>query len=539
MNLMDHQLNWTLMDLTKENYQLAIALPYTKRPIYNQLSNHLEYTQVFGIISGVTLHKEDYLNELFSFVYEAKTLQLIGGDYLNKQIDNSYFQKIQKILNIHQEQQLSVNRFVAFLDGEMLIPKSNHSFINKNIRRSFIEVLKLFEKTSTNGLNNPNLRRVLVDLIKWMENHLQSLKTVTNLEDLPKFLWYGPANHSQQYFLYFLYQLGLDCYIYDSTKEQSFIGLDKIPKIELENMAILPFPNERVQRASTVAYRAAREIDTMLQSEESVFFRPWALRDHLVQAITLKTTYDELFIMAKAQSFIRPNFNATNNKVNIPVVFGKIMGVSKNRKEYWDRFFEMTNQENSYLIKQFPILNETNSDFTLHYKNALTNNKLDLQKLMQGNYWSNFSRLPQAIQNTIAEGLIKTVESADLFLRVGNETQEELKIYIFKQVTRLPEQLVRMIQKYDFSKEVPKIILYLNEKTGYLSRCDSVLLLFLNKIGFDILIYNPTGHNDIEQFLVKNLYDIHWLDDMVFDLEIKEPSIKKRLTTIIKNLKGV
>lgn len=538
MDLMDHQLSWTLMDITKENYQLAIAIPYSKRPTY-QLSNQLEFCQVFGLIQGVHFHQEDYLNELFSLVHESKTVQLIGGDYLNKQIDNSYFQKIQRIFTIHQEQQLSVNRFVAFLDGEMLLPKCNQPSIHRNIRRSFIEVLKLFEQKSPNGLNDPQLRRVLVDLIKWTENHLQALKAVSNLEDLPKFLWYGPATLSQQYFLFLIYQLGLDCYIYDSSKEQTYIGLEDIPKIVLENSGVFEFPNERVQRVTTVAYRAAREIDSMLQTEESVFFRPWALREHSVSSLTLKTTYDELFIMAKAQSFIRPNFNVASNKVTIPVVFGKIMGVSRNRKEYWDRLFEMTNQENSYLIKQFPILHETNADFSLHYKNALTNNQLDVQKLMRGNYWKPLSRLPQSIQQTIAEGLVETVESVDLFHPIGNETKEELKVYLFKQVTRIPEEMVRMIQKYDFSKEVPKIILYLNEKTGYLSRCDSVLLLFLNKIGFDVLIYNPTGHNDIEQFLVTHLYDIHWLDDMVFDLEMKEPSIKKRLTSIIKNLKGV
>ena len=540
MNPLYNQINWTTMELTKENYKTAIELAYSKRSVYKEVADHVQYSQVFGIISGVHFHEEDYLNELFDFIHDKKTLHLIGKDFLNKQINNAHFQSIQKIMNIHQEQKLSVNRFVAFLDGEMLLPKSNQPVIHRNIRKSFIEILKIFEANSPNGLGNPDLRRILVDLVKWSTNHLSELKNISKIEDLPKFLWFGSATLSQQYFLLFLYKLGIDCLIYDSEKNGSFIGLENVPKIELDQAKQLEFPNERVQRATTVAFRAAREIDTMLQTDESVFFRPWALREHSVQSLTLKTTYDEMFIMSRAESFIRPNFKVQNQVVTIPVVFGKIMGVSKNRKEYWDRFHELKDHENSYLINQFPILNETSADFRMHYKNALTNkNKLAKEKLFRGNYWTNFVRLPQNVQNTIAEGLIETVESSNLVTRLGNETEEDIKIYIFKQVTRLPQEIVRMIQKFDFSKEVPKIVLYINEKTGFLSRADAVLLLFLNKIGFDIFIYNPTGHNDIEQYIATELYDIHWLDDMVFDLEIKDNSIKKRITGLIRNLKGV
>jgi len=76
--------------------------------------------------------------------------------------------------------------------------------------------------------------------------------------------------------------------------------------------------------------------------------------------------------------------------------------------------------------------------------------------------------------------------------------------------------------------------------TGTLSRSDAAFLLLLNQFGIDLILYNPTGHNDIENYLETSLFDIHWLEDVVFDLEYKEPSIFKKglFQGFLKNLRG-
>lgn len=82
---------------------------------------------------------------------------------------------------------------------------------------------------------------------------------------------------------------------------------------------------------------------------------------------------------------------------------------------------------------------------------------------------------------------------------------------------------------FDYAQTVPKLVLYHTEMSGGLTRSDAAALLFLNEIGIDIIIYNPPGHQDIEQFIEEDQYDIHWLDDMVFQQDYKEPSLVKRL----------
>jgi hypothetical protein len=82
--------------------------------------------------------------------------------------------------------------------------------------------------------------------------------------------------------------------------------------------------------------------------------------------------------------------------------------------------------------------------------------------------------------------------------------------------------------------------LYNNELHGQLSRSDAVLLLLLNHFGIDIIMYSPAGHNDIENHLQEGLFDTHWLEDIVFDQEFKEPSRLKKgfFQGILKNFKG-
>ena len=44
---------------------------------------------------------------------------------------------------------------------------------------------------------------------------------------------------------------------------------------------------------------------------------------------------------------------------------------------------------------------------------------------------------------------------------------------------------------------------------GVMQRSDAALLLLLNHFGIDIIIYNPAGHNDIENYLDRRCYLIH------------------------------
>lgn len=546
MNLSYSQIKTHILKVTYENWSSQLKKPNHERESYREEQQTLHVGQIVARFLGVPLDEDEYYNRLFDLIHTENTgLLLLCEEHLDKTINNQQFQAIQKVLNINREQNLSINRFAAFLDGEQLLLKSSSPSLHRKIREAMISMLNLFSEKESGGLKNQDIRRVLVDVIKWSANHLGTeLKEIDPKLSMPKVLWYGNVKKSHYYFLYYLIQIGCDILYFSPSGEDLFAGMgqevqDSFVHHYPEKKKPEPFPQEKRRRSATVAYRASREIETILNHEGSGLYKPWQLREYTPSSVTLKTTYDELFILIKEKAMIRPNFEVKDGRVMIPSIFSKIQGVSRNRKEYWDRIQTISQYEESLLIKRFPFTNSVNNDFRFHYRNALDGDgKLDPEKIISGHYWR-YQQLPGGLQNGIAKAIRNMCDRPRLKPLPG-ESEEELKIYLFSQSLQIPPSILKLMQQFDYSQEVPKIILYNNELNGTMVRTDAALLLLLNQFGIDIVLYNPPGHNDIENFIEEDLYDVHWLEDVVFEQEFKEPSFLKKVLFqgLLKNLKG-
>ena len=85
--------------------------------------------------------------------------------------------------------------------------------------------------------------------------------------------------------------------------------------------------------------------------------------------------------------------------------------------------------------------------------------------------------IAEAIKNICAKPRLKALHY---------EKEEEVKVYLFTQGMQIPPEIVRMMQKFDYSQEIPKIILFNNGISGILSRSDAAMSLLLNQFGLDI-----------------------------------------------------
>jgi len=140
--------------------------------------------------------------------------------------------------------------------------------------------------------------------------------------------------------------------------------------------------------------------------------------------------------------------------------------------------------------------------------------------------------LQQAIAHTI-----KTSCEQPMLKQQPNETLYDLQLFLFKQLTMIPQEILRLLQSFDYSQEIPKIVLYQAPQQPALSREDIALLAFLNRFGMDIVFYNPTGQLDLEKHLQEDTYDVHRLEHMLFDLPYEETQQQKTAPDkIIKKL---
>ena len=95
---------------------------------------------------------------------------------------------------------------------------------------------------------------------------------------------------------------------------------------------------------------------------------------------------------------------------------------------------------------------------------------------------------------------------------------------IISTVLNLDKEILRMIQKFDFTKKNPKLIYIITGET-ILSLEDSIYAAFLNLVGFDIVFFVPTGYQCVEKFFNGNIIEEHQIGEYVYDLQV--PSFDK------------
>lgn len=526
-------------DLTSIDWQTEFIAPATTRKGFSNNNDTLTYSQIAGIILGVPSDEFSYKEWLYEVIYtDNSKVHLLSGQ-LDKQIDNQIFQGIQKLFNIHNEQKgLSANRFVAFMQGNNLLPLKEYPNYYRYLTLKFIDVINLFAQNH-GDLLHADFRRVIVDCIKWGFNYLDKwLRLATSIEDIPKVIWYGTPSKSEIYFLLLLYLMGIDLLIVNSDKQNPF---DEIQGIKISTFyypnrcPIEPFPKEKPTRKSTIARKATTEINNIINADGTLLLKPFQLRDYLPKSITLQTTYDEIHIIGKERAFVRPNFTIEKNSVDIPVIFAKVLGISTDRNQYWQNFYQL--KENNSLVtiyQKLPLKPEVKGNQQFHYQFASTANGLDPKKIIQSNWWQH-KEISKGMQLALAHAIKRYVEKTH-FLPQTNETQEDVKRYLFSQAMNVPTEIMKLIQQYDYAQEVPKILIYTNGTTENLTRSDAALLLLLNELGFDIVIYNPTGQNDLELYIPDEKFDSHWLEEISFEEPFQADTLALKGTSALKSL---
>lgn len=531
-----HSYTPTPIPCTEQNWEQILTTPLSSRMHYESENGSVTYGQLTAYFKGVPYEKEEYYNRLYSLKEDPSYRVHAFHGNLEKAIDPAHRSSLHTLLERARNENLSVNRLLGFLKGDpsKLIPSFSDNRIQRTVEEALKKVMTHFIETHPGGFRHEKTHRFLMDLVKWSHNHLHAWKDeMVPEENMPKVLWYGEAKESQLYFLVFLFYVGCDLLIFEPTELDLFASFPDVkealsvisyPERETE---ILPFPTEKLARARTVAYQASAELSSVIHHENSGFYRPWQFRQYEPKSLTLKTTYDEVFILGKELARIRPNFVAEKQQVVIPSIFAKIAGVSRNKNEYWKQAHSLYEQPLVTTLDYFPFTKESTQNYILHYRKCLgSDGKLIPEKMMEGNFWG-YQRETNHVQEAIAHAIRRCCEKPKLQPLRG-ETMEQLQLYMFTQLVDIPDKFITLLQQFDYAQVVPKVLVYNNGTRGVLSRSDAAVLLLLHELGMDVVIWNPSGQVDLEEYVEEKWFDIHWLEEMVFEQPFKPQSIFKK-----------
>ena len=476
---------------------------------------------------GIKESSEEYYNELYKLDKQLSTYTSLYMRITSDLPVEANAELVSKTSQIWRTVPQNKDALMQLLVEFNAFPNLREDIINSSIIKSFSLILELyFEKEP--GINAAKLKNFILKLLMWVYKYVPNLfkkfdylKTSNGDIYNPKILYYGDIKKHEAYFLIFLSLMGCDILYINSKEDKTFAEIDKDCKftkiIELPDIAELKeFPKEEIiLRHETAAFRASREIGSIIYNEDDGLYRPWQFESYKTYPLTLKTTYDELRILWREEARMRPGFRIENGTVYIPNLFAKISGVHRDLNMYWNEFKEFNEVGNTLCISKIPYVSSNYSRYDLYsleycFKDGL----VDKENLLKHRLYK-FSYLKTPLQNGIIDK-INQLLSMPMF---KNSIDTEFRLKILMSILSLDAQVLELIQRFDYPFKIPKLVIYDNDKETF-SEGDSIVLAFLNLMGFDITIFTPTGYNNIEQRVYENYYDIHKLEDVKFDLQI-------------------
>lgn len=414
-----------------------------------------------------------------------------------------------------------------------ILPHMNNKLLDNTIRKTFVDVVDLFAEKSSN-INLSIVLNFSLKMVTWLNRYLPKLFAQCNPEmstraeynfgHNPKILFYGTIKPHEIYLLEAFHKIGCDVLFIHSSNEgdKPFQIFDKEMSLthlinNKQNLSLAPFPeSERLIRKSTIAYNASKEIEETIYSEEVGLFKPWQFESYLTQPITLKTTYDELKILWREPSKLRPEFKVQNKKVYIPNLFAKINGVNEDLDAYWLDLKEFSFAPNTKLIKDVPFTEINYTKQELYQTDYLLNELgfFDDVKVRKSRHYR-FGYLKADLQHFLIAKINELLSSGILLSKVD----EKFKLKILMTILTMDDSLIKLIEVFDFPHDIPKVVVYDNKKETF-SEADAILLAYFNLIGIDVVIFTPTNYKTIEQQIKPSLFDVHQLPLVKFDLTL-------------------
>ncbi len=486
-------------------------------------------------INGISGEEDVFYDKIFTLwekLSRQKSLFLFFDKGLERKLDNKtidYLQtgwdRLERSGRINSD---TITNTVKTSGALKRFTDSKHNSLVLNSIKLFFDEFYACKKDKARP---QEIKNILIHIVCWVNVYAESLLREFDFADKnPKVLYYGEANKREGYFLLFLGFLGADV-IYINTESNA--PYDKIdPQNVLTNceqasrqLSLRPFPKERINKTlRTEAYSASEELRETLHSEDSMFYRPWQLVNYSVRAMRLFSTYEEITILAKEHALMRNGWEVFQGIVTIPNFFAKVLGVKKDVNQYYHDINTLIKSPKTKFFGSLPISKKVTSLLKVEYYSVCGRDGLiNTEKLISSGFWP-YKHLQKHVQMLIAS----SVKDFCQFKGIKRQKQygvDEQKLVIFTTLMTIDDEMLQLLQMFDYPKEVPKCVIYNNEKNGDLIFEDSILIYFFSSVGMDVFIFNPAGRNDVEIYLEDSIFNTHHLEEIAFNLPYKSIAV--------------
>ena len=476
-------------------------------PVRNRGTDDTFFYNSFLIQYGME-EKLTYSNDLFAFYKNLKNEQR-KICVVNKEIP---VPTMEEIATIKRGNYANIDQMV--LDLSQNIQYSANIELQRLMIKSFVDVL--LEESEKQNANVLKLTNKAVYLLCWLKRYQKILFQNWKMPEISVFILFGNcASENEKLFLQLLSKLPIDVLILlPNLNVGTVMQAQNLLEIKYEfSISMEEFPVEQAQmRVSTAAFQAERDLDELMYQDTGLYRNQQYAK---AETVTLQTMYEEIEILWDQELKYRPSFSTDNDVVTLPVLLGKVCGVKDGQvAPYWQAIKKMVTPD-TLLITQIPWISSLDENPMKPYTTQfLKNGKLLKNKIKEHKAYP-YSILRQEMQEYLLERLQVLLDEKIIQGTYENGTEYT----IIATILHLDKDILRMIQKFDFTKKNPKLIL-INTTEKIISLEDSIVIAFLNLVGFDILFFVPTGYQCIEKYFHTRFVHEYQIGEYMYDLSI-------------------
>lgn len=451
-----------------------------------------------------------FSNDIFSFYKQLKSQQrrvcLLSGGIPAPTPE--------EISSIRRQNYTNMDQLAAGLVPNIQYPANPD--LQRCMVKAFIDLL--YEESKASGGMISRLTNKAVYLLVWLRRYQKELFSNWKMPETAVWILFGKcATANEALFARFLARLPVDVLVLLPDLNEN-CPLQDPSLLELRFEASLPmerFPAEPSQmRVSTAAYQAERELDTLMYQDSGLYRNQ---QYGSAETVTLQTMYEEIELLWDQELKYRPSFAVTGQTVTVPVLLEKICGVKDGQMNpYWASIKKLITPDTT-VIRSVPWLSSLDPNPIKPFATQFLKNGR-LQKAAIKNHKAYpYGILRPETQEHLLDKLQLLLDQRTIAGTYQNGTEYT----VIATALNLNKDLLRQIQKFDFTKKNPKLII-INTTEKILSLEDSILVAYLNLVGFDILFFVPTGYQCIEKYLPAGYVNEHTLGDYVYDLSVPD-----------------
>lgn len=452
--------------------------------------------------------KLTYQNQLYQLQLELKNLKrkvvIVNGKIQPPSME--------EINGIHRRNYQNINQLIMDLSTNICYTP------NQELQRIMIKVFvdSILAESRKDGMNLNRLTNKAVYLLCWLKRYQVQIFGNWKKPEIGCFFYMGGCkNENEALFCSFLARMPVDVLIFNPNLNQKCCLEDSLLYEENyeQSIAIEKYPEENIGlRVGTAAYHAERDLDSLMYQDTGIYRNQQYGK---AKAVSLQTMYEEIPILWDQELKYRPNFSTIDDVVNMPVIFSKVCGVKDGLLPiYWSSIKALITPDTT-VIKNVPNITSTSSNpIKAHATEFYRNGRLQKGKIKQHKAYQ-YGFLRETMQDFILDKLEFLIEQKIIKGTFENGTEYT----IISTVLNIEKNILRMIQKFDFTKKNPKLIFIITGET-VLSLEDTIFVAFMNLIGFDILFFVPTGYQCVEKYFNRSVIEEHQIGEYVYDLQV-------------------